>query len=106
MGQGFVSRNASRNTRGRGQDEVQLLPLISCSNETTSNLFSVTPFAFKVGANRLSCTLVKYNREPGNETTSNLFLLLPFKVGPNSNTVQFNTFQTTNAFLSGLRVIM
>ena len=38
---------------------------------------SVTPFAFKVGANRLSCTLVKYNREPGNEATSNPFLLCP-----------------------------
>ena len=33
--QGFVSRNASRNTRGRVQGEVLLVPLISCSNEAT-----------------------------------------------------------------------
>ena len=32
-GEGFVSRNASRNTRGRVQGEVLLVPLISCSNE-------------------------------------------------------------------------
>ena len=36
VGQGFVSRNASRNTRGRVQGEVLLVPLISCSNETMS----------------------------------------------------------------------
>jgi len=35
VGQGFVSRNASRNTRGRVQGEVLLVPLISCSNEAT-----------------------------------------------------------------------
>ena len=35
VGQGFVSRNASRNTRGRVQGEVLLVPLISCLNETT-----------------------------------------------------------------------
>ena len=33
---GFVSRNASRNTRGRVQGEVLLVPLISCSNEATA----------------------------------------------------------------------
>ena len=33
VGQGFVSRNASRNTRGRVQGEVLLVLLISCSNE-------------------------------------------------------------------------
>ena len=32
-GEGFVSRNASRNTRGRVPGEVLLVPLISCSNE-------------------------------------------------------------------------
>ena len=36
VGQGFVSRNASRNTRGRVQGEVLLVPLISRSNEATS----------------------------------------------------------------------
>ena len=35
VGQGFVSRNASRNTRGRVQGEVLLVPLISCLNEAT-----------------------------------------------------------------------
>ena len=36
VGQGLVSRNASRNTCGRVQGEVLLVPLISCSNEDTS----------------------------------------------------------------------
>ena len=36
VGQGFVSRNASRNTRGHVQGEVLLVPLISCSNEATT----------------------------------------------------------------------
>ena len=36
VGQGFVSRNASRNMRGCVQGEVLLVPLISCSNEATS----------------------------------------------------------------------
>ena len=31
--QGFLSRNASRNMRGRVQGDVQLVPLISCSSE-------------------------------------------------------------------------
>ena len=35
VGQGFVSRNASRNVCGRVQGEVQLLPLISCWIEAT-----------------------------------------------------------------------
>ena len=35
VGQGFVSRNASRNTCGCVQGEILLVPLISCSNETT-----------------------------------------------------------------------
>ena len=35
VGQGFVSRNASRNTRGRVQGEVLLVLLISCSNKAT-----------------------------------------------------------------------
>ena len=30
VGQEFVSRNASRNMRGRVQGEVQLLPRVSC----------------------------------------------------------------------------
>ena len=34
-GQGFASRNTSRNTRGCVQGEVLLVPLISCSNEAT-----------------------------------------------------------------------
>ena len=37
VGQGFVSRNASRNTRGRVQGEVQLLPPISCWNNATKS---------------------------------------------------------------------
>ena len=37
VGQGFVSRNPSRNKRGRVQGEVLLVPMISCSNEATWN---------------------------------------------------------------------
>ena len=36
VGQGFVFRNASRNTRGRVQGEVLLVLLISCLNEATA----------------------------------------------------------------------
>ena len=43
VGQGFVSRNASRNTRGRVQGEVLLVPLISCSNEATRPYHTVRP---------------------------------------------------------------
>ena len=35
VGQEFVSRDGSRNMRGRVQSEVQLLPRISYSNEAT-----------------------------------------------------------------------
>ena len=35
VGQGFVSRSASRKMRGCVQGEVQLVPLISCLNEAT-----------------------------------------------------------------------
>ena len=41
VGQGFVSRNASRNTRGCVQGEVLLVPLISCSNKATWNCILV-----------------------------------------------------------------
>ena len=40
VAQGFVSRNASRNTRGRVPGEVLLVPLISYSNEATGNPYT------------------------------------------------------------------